>query len=330
MCLNPLKVTVRPFLRKDGKKDLIIGYFQEELNQSTGDMAQHYLVPCGRCAECRSAKRKEWSERLILESSLYPKNEVYFVTLTYSDDYIGRCKPSAVGLHSLNYDDFRTFCRKVRDVASGRFKLRAFDVPESSDRLRYFCGMEYGDRSYRPHAHVVLFGLDLSQMPGNIPVSQTEAGTLFSSAFVSELWPYGNNTVACADVGSLCYVSGYVTKKLGKRDDYDSLGILPEKAFMSTHPAIGVRFFELNKDLIRESGCYVNPVTGSVHSIPRYALRTVFADDPGFVATVNHNKRVSSDLRLYKEDVDRGERAEDGRARALDARLAQVHLKRTL
>lgn len=330
MCLNPLKVTVRPFLRKDGKKDLIVGYFQEELNEKTGDMAQHYLVPCGRCAECRSAKRKEWSERLMLEASLYPSDQVYFVTLTYDDFYLHRCPLSHSGLRGLNYDDFRTFCHSIRDDFKAEHKSFDYFVPGSADKLRYFCGMEYGDRSMRPHAHIVLFGVDLQSLPGNVPVSVTEEGTLFNSAYIGRLWPYGHNTVARADPGSLCYVAGYVTKKLSKRDDYDNLGIPPERALMSTHPAIGVRFFEENKELIRETGCYVNPYNGTVHSIPRYALRTVFADDPGFVARCSHAKRVSMDNQLTREDVDRGERSEDARARVFAAKQSQIKLHRTL
>lgn len=330
MCLNPLKVTVRPFLRKDGKKDLIIGYFQEEVNTVTGDMALHYLVPCGRCEECRSAKRKEWSERLMLEASLYSREQVYFVTLTYNDESISRCPRSDSGLYSLNYDDIRKFLHKVRNVVARPSDFGTFDIPEGTNRLRYFCGCEYGDRSYRPHAHVIFYGLDLSKMSGNIPLSTTEKGALFHSSFIARLWPYGHNSCACADIGSFCYVSGYVTKKLGKRNQYDTLGILPERAFMSNKPAIGVEFFVRNKDLIRETGCYINPFNGSVHSIPRYALRTVFADDLGFVAMVNHAKRVSGDVSLYREDIDRGERAEDGRARALSARVEQRRVKRTL
>lgn len=330
MCLNPLKVTVRPFLRKDGKKDLIVGYFQEELNEKTGDMAQHYLVPCGRCAECRSAKRKEWSERLMLEASLYPANQVYFITLTYDDEHISRCPLSYSGLRGLNYDDFRTFCYRIRDVVSRSSNLCGIELPEVSDRLRYFCALEYGDHSMRPHGHVVLFGLDLQSLSGNVPVSVTEEGTLFNSPLIGHLWPFGHNTVARASPGSLCYVAGYVTKKLGKRDDYDNLGISPERALMSTHPAIGVRFFEENKELIRETGCYVNPYNGTVHSIPRYALRTVFADDPGFVARCSHAKRVSMDNQLTREDVDRGERSEDARARVFAAKQSQIKLHRTL
>lgn len=330
MCLNPLKITVKPFLNSAGKKELVIGNFFDFTNEKTGEVAGHYLVPCGSCPECRAMKRREWSERLMLEASLYPPEQVYMVTLTYDDVGILDCSLSPKGLRSLNYEHFRTFCRRIRDDVRFMDKRSSDFLPGHSDKLRYFCAMEYGDRSMRPHGHAILFGIDLSSLPGNIPISVTSEGTLFNSSYIGDLWHYGNNSVCLAEPGSISYVAGYVTKKLQKRDDYDRFGILPEKSFMSSHPAIGVRFFEENKDLIRESGCYINPFTGQMHSIPRYALRTVFADDPGFCAIVSHNKQISAVNQLNREDFDRGERSEDARARVFNAKIAQKRSIRKL
>ena len=318
-CLNPLKVTVSPFLDREGKHKLIFGYFQEMVNPADGSMAEHYLIPCGHCSECQKARRREWSDRLSLEASIYKPSEVYFLTLTYDDAHIDLCGQSKTGLYNLNYEHFREFTKQLRLFYQNCYKPMFDGFVAVPDKFRFFLCGEYGDHTFRPHAHVISFGLDFLSTPGAVSLCNRSGAEIFHVPLFGDLWPYGHVDCCRAQPGSFRYVAGYVLKKLDKLDKYDSLGLVPERAIMSKKPAIGVPFFEANKDLIRETGVYIDPFDGSMRDIPRFALRSVFADDPGFVAIVNNRKRSKADRRLSFLDQFYGERAEDAQRAIAEA-----------
>lgn len=332
-CLNPRKLTVYPYDPKlshlTGKaKNIAFGQWFDYVNEDTGEASQLYEVPCGVCSECRKAKRRQWSERLQLEASCYPDNCVWFVTLTYDDDHINLCPEGNNGLHSLVYAHFTDFIKRLRDFFYRSTCSVAEDFRSNDRKLRYFIGCEYGDRFARPHAHVLLFGPDLSRCGDLLLQSETPEGKIFTSSFIGCFWTYGFNTAMPASPANIGYTTGYVNKKLSKFEDYESRGLKPEKCFMSTKPALGTEFFEINKDLIIECGGYVNPYDGSFHKLPRSSLRNVFSDDPTFVAVVNHRKKISAIRQLDYEDQVRGERAENARARIAAAEAAEVRISR--
>lgn len=92
------------------------------------------FIACGKCPGCLRNKRKEWSDRLIIESKYHMYN--YFVTLTYSPEFLPLDE-------SVDKQTVRKFLK----------------------RLRYYCGYmprhfgcaEYGDESSRPHYHLCIF-----------------------------------------------------------------------------------------------------------------------------------------------------------------------------
>lgn len=113
--------------------------------------------------------------------------------------------------------------------------------------IRFFqCG-EYGEKFKRPHHHVCLFGFDFKD---KIPYSRSPSGCiLYYSPTLSELWPYGFNTVGELTVDSAAYTARYVLKKIGRTvDEYD--GLQPEYVTMSRRPGIGREWYErYKKDL---------------------------------------------------------------------------------
>ena len=46
------------------------------------------LIPCGQCIGCRIRQREDWTTRIELEARDYPKEQVWFITLTYDDDHV--------------------------------------------------------------------------------------------------------------------------------------------------------------------------------------------------------------------------------------------------
>jgi hypothetical protein len=131
----------------------------------------------------------------MLESLGHPVSS--FVTLTYSEE-------AAPAGGSLSPDHWREFSKGIG--------------------YRYFGVGEYGERTARPHYHVVLFGAD----------------PLTAERLATERWPYG--FVHVGDAFSLSvarYVAAYTVKKMTRADDDRLEGRVPEFARMSRRPAIG-------------------------------------------------------------------------------------------
>lgn len=97
------------------------------------------LVPCGKCVACKARKRSDWFIRLLSEY-LNSENAVFF-TLTYDDDHIPKD-------HSVSRKDLWHFIRRLKQ--------------SQKQPLRYFCVSEYGDNTFRPHYHGILFNIDLN------------------------------------------------------------------------------------------------------------------------------------------------------------------------
>ena len=156
----------------------------------------------------------------------------WFVTLTYNHEEI----PTN---GSLRPQDLQRF-----------FKALRRDRPPKS--LSYFgCG-EYGETSQRPHYHAVLFGLDLldKHLWRDHP-----SRPAWRSRTLESYWKLGHSEFSTVTPQSASYVSGYVTKKVSKRDDPNAyvrvddqtgelFDIEPEFTRMSLRPAIGKRWIE--------------------------------------------------------------------------------------
>lgn len=102
-------------------------------------------VPCGKCPECLERRRADWSLRLSYESRRHINSQ--FITLTYEDDHMvyGARSPTLVKA------DLQLFFKRLRK--------RLID-----SKLKYYAIGEYGTNTYRPHYHIILFGLDHSHV----------------------------------------------------------------------------------------------------------------------------------------------------------------------
>lgn len=168
--------------------------------------------PCGQCLACRVNRRRIWTHRCVLEAGLHA--ESCFVTLTYDQAHV-----PADG--SLRRSDVRAFIKALRK----RF------YPA---RFRYYGVGEYGPSTWRPHYHVILFGV--SPLAGDL---------------IHEVWGRGHTQTGYFSRQAAQYVSGYVTKKLVKEEVV--LGDRePEFSFMSLHPGIGAGAMQAVADVLSD------------------------------------------------------------------------------
>lgn len=153
---------------------------------------------CGQCMPCRINRKRLWKVRLMLELTQHQASS--FVTLTYSKEEVPLDG-------SLRPEDMQLFLKRLR------FKVHP-------NKIRFFGVGEYGERNWRPHYHLALFGV-------------SEAAT------IDEAWGKGFVHVGTLTEQSADYVVGYITKKMTDKDDVRLQGRYPEFVRMSLKPGIG-------------------------------------------------------------------------------------------
>lgn len=136
MCLNPITIKNKSkYVNLHGSQYLV-------------------QVPCGKCAECREMKYRDYAVRSYYEF-LEAEDKGgfgYFETLTYNDENV----PCVYD----EYDNLLFLCFDRKDVTDFLKRLRVnleragYDV---KDNLTYFLVSEYGGKTMRPHYHVIFY-----------------------------------------------------------------------------------------------------------------------------------------------------------------------------
>lgn len=243
-------------------------------------------IPCNQCIGCRLDLSKDWVTRIISESKAYEEN--CFITLTFSDDTI-------VYPPTLQKRDFQLFMKRFRDKISPR-------------KIKYYHVGEYGDQSFRPHHHAIIFNYDFSE--DRKPYKKNT----YTSKLLDSLW-----TIKCEDnikinlgfavIGhvspqSVAYVARYNTKKitgvLAKKHykDKDGNELLPEYSTMSrggrNGRGIGYDFIMKYKDEVYPSD-YLT-INGKKFKPPKYYDNVVYEIMPDEIDAIKEKRRNNINL----------------------------------
>lgn len=243
------------------------------------------LIPCGQCIGCRIRQREDWTTRIELEARDYPKEEVWFITLTYDDEHVpgmivktgeimrkvqytwkpGEKLPSSVQI--LLYEDIQKFLKRLRKAYKGK--------------LRYFVAGEYGEQTARPHYHMILYGWRPTDLENLYKIHHNG---YYNSKWLANLWGMGQIQIAQAVPETYRYVAGYVTKKMyeidGKKaNEYYELGQTKPFACMSLKPGLGDHYYQEHKAEIWRQG-YIQCTNGKQAQIPRYYEKQMEAENP--------------------------------------------------
>lgn len=244
-------------------------------NDDGSPSSKFIYVPCGHCMSCRLARAKEWSNRCLMEMQYHEQS--LFLTLTYDDEHLpggsifvsdeetGEIKAE---VHSLVKKDLTDFIKRLRYVYDGE--------------LRYLACGEYGSKSYRPHFHLIVFGLNLNDL--NILKRNFQGDLYYTSPTISKIWKHGFHTIGEVTSESAGYVARYTTKKLLGKDGklYDKYNIVPPFLTMSLKPGIGYNFYLDNKEKIYEFDNFIISTNrGSQNcSVPRYFRKCMEREEP--------------------------------------------------
>ena len=160
---------------------------------------------CGQCTPCRINKTRLWVGRMLLER--YEHKEACFATLTYNEEHLPKNA-------YLSKRAAQLFIKRLRAEIEPR-------------KLRYYIVGEYGDKSWRPHYHAILYG-----------ISPTEQN------LIEKCWPFGFVKLGTAEEKTFSYVSGYIVKKMTQPKDNRLNNRPPEFALMSRNPGLGYGIVE--------------------------------------------------------------------------------------
>ncbi len=167
--------------------------------------------PCGQCMNCRINNKRKWTARILLESLFHTQS--IFITLTYNELQVPL---NEHGEATLKPEDLKKFLYRLRKAYSG-----------TNAKFRFFAVGEYGNKTWRPHYHAILFGVGL------------EAEALIAQKWSIKGKPIGFTSVAELTPERAAYTAQYTTKKMTGEQDHRLNGKHPEFARMSNRYGIG-------------------------------------------------------------------------------------------
>lgn len=251
------------------------------------------LIPCGQCIGCKIGKREDWVTRMELESRTSDPDGIYFVTLTYNDENIpnlnlttgeimrgkayawkgGSETPECV--QTLWKEDITLFLKRLRKGYQGG--------------IRYFLAGEYGEKTGRPHYHMIIYGWYPTDLT---PIHKLTKSSHLTSKKLEEIWGKGNVDIAPATPETYRYVAGYVTKKLyGDDNKYKEWGMQAPYCVMSRMPGLGDEYYNQHKEEIWEQG-YITCAGGKHARIPDYYYRKLEEENPERAWSIKRDRQA--------------------------------------
>uniref|UniRef100_A0AAU8B1K3 Replication initiator protein n=1 Tax=Dulem virus 117 TaxID=3145594 RepID=A0AAU8B1K3_9VIRU len=263
MCTSPLKgfiigvdaetgkqqlfVTSRECRAVEFRKDRWFGVTSLDSTSFFSKVVTKYvMIGCGQCMECRLKRAREWADRCVCESMYHEQS--LFLTLTYDDAHV----PVSAYVDDDGVVNYSLTLRK-KDLQDFMKRLRDSYIRKCGKKLRFYACGEYGESTFRPHYHVIVFGLLLDDL---LPYRKNFRGeSLFTSSYLTGIWKNGHVVIGNVSWDACAYTARYITKKqLGKdaqKNFYERLNIVPEFTQMSLKPGIGYQFFEDHPEMMK-------------------------------------------------------------------------------
>lgn len=279
-CYHPLtRVSIPGNINLDTGKTIGIVKPYRPMEQRSPDLI-YEDIPCGQCIGCRIDYSRKWADRLVMESKLHDHS--WFVTLTYDDQHLPFSDPiDSSGYPTLVKRDVQLFIKRLRKMVA----------PE---KIRYYCAGEYGTKTFRPHYHLIIFGLTLNDL--KFYKLNDLKQSYYNSELLSTAWQNkGFVVVAPATYETMLYTARYVTKKLKGFESsfYKTAGIAPPFSLMSRKPGIAGNYYSYE---IMLDDKIVLP-QGRLAPHPRYFQKLLEKEYPDFYEVYKEERRKRADTK---------------------------------
>jgi len=229
------------------------------------------IVPCGKCHECLSRRRNDWSFRLTKEAG--QSSTAAFVTLTYEEAPL-----SFNGHPTLHPPHLTLFWKKLRKY--------------TNKKIKYYATGEYGTNFLRPHYHAILF---------NAPSNLLKRPTLLSE----KIWQHGHVDVAPCNIRTINYVANYLMQGKHKPERCDD-DRHPPFARMSKN--IGENYLtpQTVRYHVENMANIITRQGGAIQQLPRYyknkifskSERTILAQEAKAINNLNWEEFINHDFDL--------------------------------
>lgn len=267
-CAQPQTAYYGRTLNESGKRSIVFNRSDRYLGSDL-KYINPLQVPCGKCLGCKADQALMWSIRAYHESTLHKQN--CFVTLTYDDKNL----PTD---NKINKRELQLFFKRLRKQIE-------------PTKLRYIACGEYGDATRRPHYHAIIFGLDF--LHDKITITDE----LYSSPTLLDAWQLGHVTVAPVTMSSICYVCGYVMKKMNDEDTFN---------LMSRRPGIGHDWLKKFKSDLTRTG--IVTIEGREYAIPP---RYILWDEEDFAPIKAERKKFAKEASKKFDPVEKRRRSDN-------------------
>ncbi len=222
--------------------------------KNSDNLADKYVgmeVPCRHCLQCRMQRSSQW--QLRLDNELTAWDSAIFVTLTYDNDTISTKHKGM----SLEKKDLVNFTKRLK-----------YFLNKKNRKIKYYgCG-EYGERNKRPHYHIIIFGMSLSELQLE---RHPRSGYWCRGGILNDSWDKGLIHVGTCTQDSISYVASYTTKKtthtMQQKYELEQKGFEPE--FQITSQGMGLSYALKNVQQI-EKFKYLLTRHGKKVPIPKY------------------------------------------------------------
>lgn len=248
-------------------------------------------VPCGKCIGCRLDYSRNWADRMMLE--LDHSKTAVFATLTYDEEHVHKLfgdedDPDLCTGYTLVKKDMSDFMKVLRS-------RKKFEDRE----LRFYgCG-EYGSRTFRPHMHIIIFGLSIDDFPDHdVKKVNHSFQPLYTSDEFANIWKKGFILLGNVTWQTCAYVARYVVKK-ATCEILPYKGCEPEFCLMSRNPGLGKYY--LDEHDIDWEKINLKVIKGQKIRIPKYFISKLENIDPNLYNKVKEERQLlANDATLRK------------------------------
>ena len=218
------------------------------------DLTKPLKIPCSKCEACTLNRSGETARRTYDE---YKTNNFVgmFITLTYSPENLPACG-------HFNEKDIVLFVKRLRKISP---KIRTLGVAE------------YGEKTKRPHFHLLVLGYESPDKKRLRKTDSTHTGQkygIFETKTLQNLWPHGISEFGSVTEQSCSYVARYLFKKNKKESEGKPCEICqnqkPKKSKIvcrSRRPGLGADFCDKYITLDR---AFPATLGNQSESLPRY------------------------------------------------------------
>lgn len=203
-------------------------------------------VSCGMCGACLYNRRVAWTFRIAEETRAHLST--YFVTLTYAPEFLPY---GNYGMPSLCKSDLQKFIKRLRKW------LKKLGLPN----IRYYSLGEYGSETFRPHYHIIIFGLNR-----------------IGAQIIQEVWGMGHVTVDSVNPQRIHYITKYHVNKYDPEQVHHNVR---EGSFttMSLKPFIGHNYLKRMGKWHREHEDSCADINGFKVPLPRIFKENIWPDE---------------------------------------------------